>query len=88
MTHGKAGGFLAFLLLAAVPIASAQDASTPLCACKPREVGPSGSRNDWEGYRKAISWHHSVEEAMKIARAEGKMVFWQQIVGDLDKEGC
>jgi len=56
--------------------------------CKSREVGASGSRVDWDGYTKSVRWHYSIEEALKIARAEGKMVFWQQIVGDLDKEGC
>lgn len=28
---------------------SAQEGSHPLCACKPREIGPFGSRVDWTG---------------------------------------
>lgn len=81
-------GILWIHLLTGPSVANAQEESHPLCACKPREVGQSGSRNEWEGYKKAVKWHYSVDEAMKIARAEGRMVFWQQIVGDLDKEGC
>jgi hypothetical protein len=80
--------FIPFVLLTGIAISSAQEDPHPLCACKPREVGASGSRVDWDGYAKSIRWHYSIDEAMKIARAEGKMVFWQQIVGDLDKEGC
>jgi hypothetical protein len=59
------------------------------CACHPREVGAAGSRNDWECYRKGgITWHYKVEEALKIAKAENKLVFWYHVAGDLDKEGC
>jgi hypothetical protein len=80
--------FIPLILLSGVAVSSAQEASNPLCSCKPREAGASGSRVDWDGYSKTVRWHYSVEEALKIARAEGKMVFWQQVVGDLDKEGC
>lgn len=80
--------FVPLILLSGFAVSSAQEASHPLCACKPREIGASGSRVNWDGYSKAVRWHYSVEEAVKIARAEGKMVFWQQVVGDLDKEGC
>jgi len=59
------------------------------CRCHPREEGASGSRNDWEGYRKGgLAWHYSVDEALKIAAAEKKLVFWYHVAGDLDKEGC
>jgi hypothetical protein len=88
MNLGRLGQVLPIVLLTGFAVSSAQDASHPLCACKPREVGASGSRVNWDGYGKAIRWHYSVEEALKIARAEGKMVFWQHVVGDLDKEGC
>jgi len=88
MVYRWPSGIVSVLFLTCGLVASAQEEAHPLCACKPREVGRSGSRNDWEGYKKAVKWHYSVEEAMKIARAEGRMVFWQQIVGDLDKEGC
>jgi hypothetical protein len=80
------GGALALLLLS-TPLAAGLDEKA-VCRCKPRKVGDSGSRKDWDGYRKGIVWHYSVEEAMKIARAENKMVFWYHVVGDLDKEGC
>ena len=59
------------------------------CECHPREVGASGSRVDWEGYRKGgIAWHYSIKEALKIAADEKKLVFWYHVAGDLDKEGC
>ena len=59
------------------------------CECHPREVGASGSRNDWEAYRKGgIAWHYSINEALKIAQDEKKLVFWYHVAGDLDKEGC
>lgn len=59
-----------------------------LCTCVRREVGESGSRRDWEGYRRGITWHTSIHEAMKLAEARDKLVFWFQLAGDLDKEGC
>ena len=80
--------FIPLALLTGLAVSSAQDAAHPFCACKPREVGASGSRVDWDGYAKTLRWHTSIEEALRIARAEGKMVFWQHVVGDLDKEGC
>ena len=86
MRLNRFSGAAAFLLVSAISAAGLDDA--PVCACKPREVGGSGSRNDWAGYRKEIAWHYSVEEALKFARAENKMVFWYHVVGDLDKEGC
>jgi len=59
------------------------------CACHPRGQGASGSHNDWEGYRHGgIEWHYSVEEALKIAQKQDKLVFWFHVAGDLDKEGC
>ena len=59
------------------------------CACHPREVGASGSRIDWEGYRKGgIEWHYSIDEALKLAQERKKLVFWYHVAGDLDKEGC
>ena len=59
------------------------------CKCHPREAGASGSRNDWPGYRNGgLKWHYSVDEAMKIAKDEKKLVFWYHVAGDLDKEGC
>ncbi len=79
---------LPLVLLTGLAVSSAQEAGHPLCSCKPRKVGESGSRVDWAGYGKTVRWHFSIDEALKIARAEGKMVFWQQIAGDLDKEGC
>lgn len=81
------GRVVPVLLLAGLAV-SAQEGLHPLCACKPRDVGPSGSRVNWDGYAKSIQWHYSVEEALKIARAEGKLVFWYHLAGDLDKEGC
>jgi hypothetical protein len=77
-----------FVLLTGLAVSSAQDPPHPLCSCKPRPIGASGSRVDWDGYTKSVRWHYSIDEALKIARAEGKLVFWQQIVGDMDKEGC
>ena len=79
---------LPIALLVGFSLSAAQEEAHPLCACKRREVGASGSRHDWDGYRKEIRWHYSVAEAMKIARAEGRLVFWYQVSGDLDKEGC
>lgn len=75
------------LLLLLSPLASGLE-DKPVCTCKARPIGESGSRSDWAGYRAGIVWHYSVEEALKIARAENKMVFWYHVVGDLDKEGC
>jgi len=76
-------------LLAALALAAAaQERPRPLCTCKPREVGPSGSRVDWSGYRKGIDWHYSVDEATRLADYDKKLVFWFHLAGDLDKEGC
>ena len=58
------------------------------CRCAPRDVGESGSRKNWEGYGNGIRWHYSIREAMRIAEAENKHVFWLHVSGDLDKEGC
>ena len=78
----------ALLFLALVSAAQEKPANHP-CDCHPRDVGASGSRNDWEGYRKGgIAWHYAVDEALKIAKAENKLVFWYHVAGDLDKEGC
>ena len=88
MTVRKLGGVLSVLLVFCVMEATAQDGASPPCECKRREVGDSGSRNDWAGYGKTIRWHSSVDEAMKIAKAENKLVFWYHVAGDLDKEGC
>lgn len=74
------------LLLAAAPLVSAGQEN--LCRCVPREVGASGSRKNWEGYSKGVRWHYEIDEALKMAQAEGKLVFWYHVVGDLDKEGC
>jgi hypothetical protein len=69
-------------------VSAAQQENHP-CTCHPREEGASGSRVDWEGYRKGgIAWHYSIDEALKIAAAEKKLVFWYHVAGDLDKEGC
>ncbi len=80
--------FIPLVLLVGAAVSSAQEEALSLCACKPREVGSSGSRKDWEGYRKGIAWHYEVDEAMKIAQAGKKLVFWYHVAGDLDKEGC
>ena len=77
------------LALMAVSASGSVDLIQSLCACKPREVGESGSRKDWPGYRSGgIRWHYSIEEAKKIASFERKLVFWYHVAGDLDKEGC
>jgi hypothetical protein len=78
------------LVLVTLSLVSAQDHGIrPLCECMPREVGLSGSRKDWPGYRKGpMAWHSSIDEALKIARFEQKLVFWYHVAGDLDKEGC
>jgi len=88
MAFRRLSQILPLVLLTGLAVSSAQEAGHPLCSCKPREVGASGSRVNWDGYTKSIKWHYSIDEALRIARAEGKLVFWQQIVGDLDKEGC
>lgn len=88
MTVRKLGEVLSVLLLFCVTVSAAQDGTSPPCECKRREVGESGSRIDWAGYQKTIRWHSSVDEAMKIAKAEGKLVLWFHLAGDLDKEGC
>ncbi len=75
-------------LISIALVSAAQEQNHP-CKCHPREAGESGSRNDWEGYRDGgISWHYSIDEALKIAAAEKKLVFWYRVAGDLDKEGC
>lgn len=78
------------LVLLTLSMVSAQDRGIrPLCECQPREVGESGSLIDWPGYRKGpIAWHYSIDEALKIARYDQKLVFWYHVAGDLDKEGC
>ena len=59
------------------------------CSCHPREVGASGSKVDWKGYRQGcIEWHYDANEALKIAAERKKLVFWYLVAGDLDKEGC
>ena len=80
--------FIPLVFLTGLAVSTAQESAQPLCSCKPRDVGASGSRVNWDGYGKSVRWHYSIDEALRIARADGKMVFWQQIVGDLDKEGC
>jgi hypothetical protein len=76
-------------LIAWACLAASQEANKPACECKPREVGASGSKVDWPGYRNGgLKWHYSVDEAMKIAKDEKKLVFWYHVAGDLDKEGC
>ena len=80
------GGVLSLFILAGA-LTAARD-ELRICKCKPRDIGDSGSRKDWDGFRKDIKWHYSVDEALKIAQAEGKMIFWYHVVGDLDKEGC
>jgi len=84
----KLGAIIPVLLLGSALVSAHPQETRAICTCKPREVGESGSRIDWDGYRKGIVWHYSVDEAMKIAKAEGKLVFWYHLVGDLDKEGC
>ena len=85
----KLAQFVPTVLIGLVMVSAHQQSVKPVCTCAPREVGQSGTRNDWEGYRKAgIAWHYSVDEAMKIAQAEKKLVFWYHVAGDLDKEGC
>ena len=77
------------MALACLSLISAAPQENHPCNCHPREVGASGSRSDWEGYRKGgIAWHYAVDEALKIAKAEGRLVFWYHVAGDLDKEGC
>jgi hypothetical protein len=75
------------LLLAALAVSDTDAGLTP-CRCKPREVGDSGSKVDWEGYTKGVRWHRSLDEARAMARERSKLVFHYQVVGDLDKEGC
>lgn len=84
----KFGQFIPTVLIGLAMVSAQQQALKPDCKCAPREVGESGTRNDWEGYRKGIAWHYSVDEAMKLAQAEKKLVFWYHVAGDLDKEGC
>jgi len=71
-----------------IGLATFQDPVRPACECKPREVGASGSRQDWKDYRKGIDWHYSVDEAARLAAFDKKLVFWFHLAGDLDKEGC
>ena len=88
MNLSRLFGALSLLSVAGALVAGSPDRA--ICECKPREVGDGGSRKDWEGYSrdKGIRWHYSVDEAMRLARAEGKLVLWYHVVGDLDKEGC
>jgi len=79
---------LPLVLLSGLAVSSAQEAARPACECKPREVGASGSRQNWKDYLKGIDWHYSVDEAARIAAFEKKLVFWFHLAGDLDKEGC
>jgi len=77
------------IALVSLALLSAAPQENHPCRCHPREEGASGSRIDWEGYRKGgLAWHYAVEEALKIATAEKKLVFWYHVAGDLDKEGC
>lgn len=77
------------IALVSLALMSAQEPVDHPCKCHPREEGASGSTKDWEGYRKGgITWHYSVDEALKIAKAQKKLVFWYHVAGDLDKEGC
>ena len=77
------------IALMSLALASAAPQEDHPCKCHPRETGASGSRTDWEGYRKGgIAWHYSIDEALKIAKAQKKLIFWYHVAGDLDKEGC
>jgi hypothetical protein len=78
------------LALLGLSLVSAQEHGIrPLCKCTPREIGESGSRKDWPGYRQGpMTWHYSIDEALRIARFDQKLVFWYHVAGDLDKEGC
>ena len=80
----------AWVLLLAAGSASPEDSGRkPECRCaERREVGDSGSKADWPGYNRGVRWHRSLEEARKIALGRGRPVFYFQVVGDLDKEGC
>lgn len=81
--------WLPLVLFSLSTISAQQHGIRPLCECTPRGVGQSGSWNDWPGYRKGpIAWHYSVDEALKIARFDQKLVFWYHVAGDFDKEGC
>jgi len=88
MVTRNLGEVVAFILLCGATVFPAQDSANSICTCKPRQVGASGSRVDWEGYGKGVRWHYSVDEAMKIAKDQNRLVFWYHVVGDLDKEGC
>jgi hypothetical protein len=66
----------------------AGDGADAECRCARREVGESGSRVDWEGYRRGVRWHTSVEEARALAKKRGQLLFVYHVAGDLDKEGC
>ena len=89
MAVNKITSILVSLAAVALMSAAPQQQENHPCKCHPREAGASGSRVDWEGYRKGgIAWHYSIDEALKIAAAEKKLVFWYHVAGDLDKEGC
>jgi len=80
--------WISMVLVSLALVSAARQENHP-CNCHPREVGASGSRNDWDGYRKGgITWHYSIDEALKLAKDEKKLVFWYHVAGDLDKEGC
>ena len=88
MTVLRFAQFLPTVLVGIALVSALREPSKPVCRCVPREVGASGSRVDWPGYTQGIRWHYSVDEAMEIARAQRRLVFWYHVVGDLDKEGC
>jgi hypothetical protein len=80
---------VAIVLALSLALISAAPQENHPCKCHPREAGESGSKVDWPGYRNGgLKWHYSVDEAMKIAKDEKKLVFWYHVAGDLDKEGC
>jgi hypothetical protein len=79
----------AMCVLGLALVSAIQDPVDHPCKCHPREVGASGSKKDWEAYRKgSIAWHYSIDESLKIAQEKKKIVFWYLVAGDLDKEGC
>ena len=41
----------------------------------------------WSGYNQGVKWESSLVAAQKRAQKEHKMIFYFQMVGDMDMEG-
>jgi len=75
----------ALLLVAAAP---PQDSPPPPPKSKRPPCCDGKGPKPWAGYNKGVQWVQTMDDAVKKARDETRILMVFQLVGDLDKEGC